>query len=200
MSAPFPYNSDDLLKFVNGEEPIPARIQKIIVAYGDKGKEYVLKLLYDTYVMRENNAREQEEKRRVYRKKYRETNKERIKQYRENNRDILNEKARLYHEKNKDTRHAYNKQYIMNNQEKEKKRHDKYYEEHKEQELIKSRKYREANRDRILKANKIKMQCECGTVIAKNEKSRHYKTKAHLRTIEDFKKISDDVNEYLLSM
>ncbi len=154
MSVPFPYNSDDLLKFVNGEEPIPDRIQKTI-DHSRRSKEYVLKFLYDSYLMRENSAREQEEKQRVYRKKYYEDNKERIKQYREDN---------------------------------------------KEQQLIKSRKYREANRDRILEANKIKIQCECGVVLTKNGKSKHYKTKAHLRTIEDFKKISDDVNEYLLSM
>ncbi len=200
MSVPFPYNSDDLLRFINGEEPIPELIQQKIESGRSRGKENVLKCLYDCYLMRENSARAQKEKRRIYSKQYHKDNKEKIKQYREDNKDKIKEWSKRYHQENKEKRNEYSKQYLMDNHEKEKKRKNDYYNQNKDIVLNKSRKYREANRDRILEANKVKMQCECGVVFTKNGKSRHYKTKAHLRTIEDFKKISDDVNEYLLSL
>ena len=91
------------------------------------------------------------------RKEYREQNKDEIinkkKEYREQNKDLISEKMKEYREQNKDRINARKKE---------------YYEE---------------NKDLIRERNKIKIVCECGSIVRKNCLSRHRKTKKHRELI-----------------
>ena len=69
--------------------------------------------------------------------------------YRERNRKVHNERARLYYAENKE---AIRKQ---------------------------KNKFREENKEAIIIKKKIKMTCECGSVVRKDDMARHKRTKKH---------------------
>ena len=101
-------------------------------------------------------------------KEWREGNKEKnriyCKEWRDVNKDENVKKKKIYYEKNKDE--------IL--------KKDKLYYETNRDEIVKKRKlYREKNKDAILKKQKEKYNCDCGSVIRKSDKSRHYKSKKH---------------------
>lgn len=74
-----------------------------------------------------------------------------------------------YYEKNKQKFVEYNKEYYKENKGKLKEYNKEYYKKNKE---IK------------LKYNKEKITCPCGSVINRNSKSRHEKTKKHKKWVE----------------
>jgi len=55
-----------------------------------------------------------------------------------------------------------------------------YYQKNKEKYKEIFKQYREKNKDKISKKKKIKITCECGSIIIKHHKARHEKSKKHL--------------------
>ena len=106
-------------------------------------------------------------------KQYYEQNKDKIsqrhKQYRKANKETINQKAKQYYESNKEAISQRGKQYREANR-------DKIQQRHKQ--------YREANRDKIQQRRSIKITCECGSVVRKNDIARHRQTNKHKRLIK----------------
>jgi hypothetical protein len=101
-----------------------------------------------------------------------------------------------YYEDNKE--HILKKQvrYRQNNTEKISKRDVQRYKDNKEQILKRHAQYRQNNKDqiaqyyqnnkvKILKRLKQKINCECGSIIRIDGTSHHYKTKKHIRWLEN---------------
>ena len=99
--------------------------------------------------------------------------KQRNKEYREKNKDKIKAKKKEYCENNKDKIKEY--------REKNKEKAKEYYENNKE----KINEYCEKNKDKIKERKKeyrkIKVICECGSEFINNNKSRHLKSKKHLK-------------------
>jgi hypothetical protein len=98
-------------------------------------------------------------------KEYRETHKEHIKEYNEKNKEHIKERTKeyckkRYIEKREDIL-KYQKEYASNNKEKISNRLNEW----------------------VLK-NSIIVNCECGSKYTKTHKSKHFKTKKHLKYIE----------------
>ena len=55
----------------------------------------------------------------------------------------------------------------------------KWYEENKDKVLEYAKEYREANKDIISEKTKIKITCDCGSVVTKYKIQRHCKSKKH---------------------
>ena len=71
-----------------------------------------------------------------------------------------------YYERNKEKIAEYNKEWRENNREK----------------LCEySKKYRENNQEKIKAYKHTKVQCACGAITTKNDKSRHEKTNYHIK-------------------
>jgi len=96
---------------------------------------------------------------------YREDNKEKIKEYYEDNKEKLQEYKK-----------EYNKEYRENNKE----RIQEYCENNKEKINQQKKEYYETNKSTILEKNKIKIKCECGCEVTKNDLKRHQKTKKNI--------------------
>ena len=73
----------------------------------------------------------------------------------------------------------YQKEYNEENKEKIKQRRKEYVKMNRERLNQKMQEYRETNKQKILQTQKEKIQCECGTVMRKGEKSRHLRSKKH---------------------
>jgi len=58
-----------------------------------------------------------------------------------------------------------------------------YREDNKEALIQQKKQYRQANRDKIKTRKKIKITCECGSVVRKNDIARHRRTQKHQRFI-----------------
>ena len=86
-------------------------------------------------------------------KKYRESNKDKIKEsqkeWRENNIEKVRERCREYYQNNKEERKEYDKEYYQNNKEKVNKRKKEYREKNKEHFKEYHKEYREKNIERI---------------------------------------------------
>ena len=65
---------------------------------------------------------------------------------------------------NKDTIKDYKKQYRIDNQNKIKEKKKQYYND---------------NKDKINEKKKVKVECECGSVVRKGDLTRHKKSKKH---------------------
>jgi predicted GIY-YIG superfamily endonuclease len=50
----------------------------------------------------------------------------------------------------------------------------------KEKRFEQMKKYREQNKEQIVERRKIKFSCECGSIIRKDDKARHMKSKKHI--------------------
>ena len=84
--------------------------------------------------------------------------------YYENNKDKLKKEFKRYREEHSEQVKEQQKQWRINNNEKQKEYHKNKYQQ---------------NREQILMENKIKIECECGTVYTKHHKARHEKSKKH---------------------
>jgi len=80
-----------------------------------------------------------------------------------------NENAKKYYEEHRQERNEYKK---------------KYYEENKEKIYKKNKKYRDENKDKISEQRKEKINCECGSIVRKNDIARHCKSLKHIAFIE----------------
>jgi hypothetical protein len=80
------------------------------------------------------------------------------------NKEQLKQKCKEYYETNKEKISEQKKEYRINNRETNKEQCKKYYETNKEQ---------------ILEKDKIKITCECGSIVRKSDLSTHKKSKKH---------------------
>ena len=99
----------------------------------------------------------------IYKKNYYEQNKDKCtkmnKEYHEIHKEFFIEYQKLYHEKHKEFFIEYQKEY--------------------------QKQYREKNKDNIKQKNNEKHQCLCGGCYTTVNKSYHYKTKKHLKYIQE---------------
>lgn len=97
------------------------------------------------------------------------------------NRNIAGRTKKEWLEDNKEHIQEYMKEYKEKNKEKEK----EYMKEYKEKNREKKKEYmKEWHRKNKEKA-KEKYTCECGSILTKNKKSRHEKTKKHINFINN---------------
>ena len=59
-----------------------------------------------------------------------------------------------------------------------------YYEENKNKIIEKAKVYYEENKNKISEQNKVKVMCECGCEIRKENLCKHKKTKKHIKLME----------------
>lgn len=116
-------------------------------------------------------------------KKNYEKNKEKIlkrkKEYYENNKEIIKEQQKQHYKKNKEKAKEYkqkNKEHILEQKK-------QYYEKNKQKINEYAKQYQQKNKDKISEKAKEKMTCECGSVIRKADKIKHFKTKKHQKFI-----------------
>lgn len=94
------------------------------------------------------------------------------------------ENEKEYRLKNKE----HHKQWIEQNKEKIAQHNKKYYEENKEKIIQGNKKWYQKNKKVIEEKTKIKITCQCGSVIRKGGLSEHKKSNKHLKYI-NLKKI-----------
>ena len=82
-------------------------------------------------------------------------------------------------EDNKEYLQEQKKEYRENNKEYLKEQKKEYYEDKKEIIQEKQKQYREENKDKIKERKKIRITCECGCDVCKNDLGRHLRTKKH---------------------
>jgi hypothetical protein len=80
-----------------------------------------------------------------------------------------------YHKANKEKLNQQMKEYRQRNKQKIKQYQKEYHEKNKER----MKAYRQANKEKISQRRKEKIQCECGAVIGKGDKSKHLQSKKH---------------------
>jgi hypothetical protein len=110
-----------------------------------------------------------------------------IKEYYEDNKNKIIESVKEWNENNKHKIKDYKKDYYKNNKDKIKEK----YEKNKDKILEKNKENYKNNKDKIKKhyqekiseKRKIKMSCECGSIVRKADKVRHEKTNKHQRFI-----------------
>lgn len=104
--------------------------------------------------------------------------------------------AKKYYEANKEDARIYNMQYREKHKEKLKEKNKQYYEDNKTRIDQKNKEYREKNREKskeyfkkryqaTKEARKVKITCECGSVIGKGSLSKHKISKKHLAFINN---------------
>ena len=110
------------------------------------------------------------------RKEYREVNREKLRQYYEDNRESILDKSRQYYEDNKESILDKKKQYREDNRESIRDKSRQYYEDNKGSILDKKKQYYQTNKENF----KQTITCECGSVVAKGNLTKHKKSKKHL--------------------
>jgi len=99
--------------------------------------------------------------------------------YRHKNKERINETARIYWNKNKEKIKERKKKYVEANKEKIKEYYKEYVEANKERLKEYRKEYVEANKER----EKEKFTCECGGKYTYKNKSQHFKSKKHLKFV-----------------
>jgi len=107
------------------------------------------------------------------------TKKEYDRIYRHKNKEKIKERQKEYVEANKEKI----KEYVEANKEKIKERQKEYVEANKEKIKERQKKYVEANKEKINEMRKEKFKCECGGKYIYTHKSRHFKSKKHLKFV-----------------
>ena len=60
-----------------------------------------------------------------------------------------------------------------------------YYNDNRKTKLAQMKQYRQDNRETILTKKKLKFNCECGGKYTRSSKSNHFKTKKHLKYLDN---------------
>jgi len=117
----------------------------------------------------------------------------------EEKKDFILQKAKQNYEENKEQKIEYQKQYAQENKEHIKNYQDEYREKnkeklaeqkkeyreaHKEEASVKQKQWREANKEKLKEQRGQILLCDCGMNYTHNNKSRHLKTKNHLKFVE----------------
>lgn len=95
------------------------------------------------------------------------------------NKEHITEYQKEYKEINKEKIQEYNKQYLEMNKEKLKEDNKQYYQMNKDALSQYKKNYYQSNKYEILERIRKTVQCECGSVHAYGERSRHNKSKKH---------------------
>jgi len=132
-----------------------------------KEGEYIRK--FDSY-KNGYNMRIEGRSKNEYGKVYREEHKDQMKKYRDDNKDKKKEYDKEYSEENKEKIKEYKKEYRELNQEQIKQQKKEYY---------------KVNQQKIKEKNNKKFDCECGGKYTFSNKTRHLKSKKHLKYIEN---------------
>lgn len=110
------------------------------------------------------------------------------KDYRENNKEKIAEKNKKYRENNKEKLTENKKEYYFYNKEKITEKGKKYRENNKEKLAERHKKYRENNKEELNKKKReqgaVKVNCECGCVVRRDNLTDHKKTKKHKIRLE----------------
>jgi len=85
---------------------------------------------------------------------------------------------------NKDIPGRTDKEYRIDNRDKKLEYQKEYYLDNKDKKKEYQKKYNEVNKKNISEKKRVKMTCECGSVVRKTDIQRHYKSKKHLKYIE----------------
>jgi hypothetical protein len=117
----------------------------------------------------------------------------------EEKKDYILQKAKEHYQENKEQKIEYQKQYAEENKEQIKSYQEEYREKnkeklseqkkeyraaHKEEASEKQKLWREANKEKLKQQRAQIIVCECGSNYTHINKSRHLKTKTHLKFIE----------------
>jgi hypothetical protein len=120
-----------------------------------------------------------------------EGHKEYMKKYRDENKDKIKETKKDYNAVHSIQIKAYQRDYRITKKETiavQKKIYDKDYQANNSEAIKAKRKeFYEKNKDNILNKQSEKITCSCGAVVSKGSKSRHEKTKIHIAFIQNNK-------------
>jgi len=106
------------------------------------------------------------------------------KKYRENA-ILYRHKAKEWRQKNLEKAREIGRRAYHNNAQKNIERNRKYKLEHRDELLIKDKERYHANKTEINEKRKVKVQCECGLLLAKSSLSGHKKSKKHLEILSN---------------
>jgi len=106
-------------------------------------------------------------------------------EYRQENREQLNEYQKEYYEANREIIIEKQKKYQKENKEIISEKNKEYRETNREQLNEYQKEYRKTNKDRISEKLKEKITCECGSIVRKNDLSRHRKSQKHLKYLDN---------------
>ncbi len=108
---------------------------------------------------------------------------ERVKIYQIKNKEKIasrsKEQGPSYREKNKEVISERRKNYYQLNKEKEKSMHEEYVKNNRQKIRDYDNSWRIKNKDRLNDKRKVKITCECGSIIRKSDKSKHLKSNKH---------------------
>ena len=114
-----------------------------------------------------------------------ENNKKYGKKYREENKDKIKEFEKLYYEENKEHLLKYHKEYREQNVDKIKDWQKGYRDKNEKQIKSNKKQYYEENKDKSLEKQKTEFKCQCGSELAIGNKSDHERTKKHQAWLKD---------------
>jgi len=106
-------------------------------------------------------------------------------EYYKDNKKEINKKNQEYYKKNTEKIKEHTKKYYEINKEKIKEQQKEWNEDNKEKVKQYKQKYKEKNREQTNKKLKEKVECECGSIIRKNDISKHRRTKKHIKLLEE---------------
>tara|TARA_R110000823_G_scaffold311322_1_gene436730 strand:+ start:42 stop:701 length:660 start_codon:yes stop_codon:yes gene_type:complete len=124
-------------------------------------------------IYNEANKEKNAERDKIYREANKEKIAERDKIYREANKEKIAERVKIYREANKESLIEKTKEYRQSHKESI----VEYRETHKDSQ----KEYYELNKESINEKRNQKIDCECGAIISRGSKSKHIKTKKHLK-------------------
>ena len=121
------------------------------------------------------------------------------KEYYADNKDKFSEYHKERYEEKKEYMKEKSKEWYKNNPDKAKETKKKYSDEHKDDKKEYDEKYREKNKEKKIKndkeyfeKNKVKnINCICGSLISKFNKSRHERSAKHIAFIESGKNLNE---------
>ena len=112
-----------------------------------------------------------------------EYHKEKYKRYKKNKEYMEKKRKKNKEYNNKEIIKEYKKEYAENNKEKIKEYKKEWYKKNKETHILKSKENRQKNKEEITRKSKIKITCECGSIVCKVGLLKHKKTKKHINLI-----------------
>jgi hypothetical protein len=118
-----------------------------------------------------------------YEKKYRDEHKEHYKKWTEDNKDQLAEYHKEYYKTYKEQFSEKGKIYREQHKEELAEKAKKYQQDHKEEIAEKKKEKYEKNKEEIAVKRKETYECSCGSILRKDHKVKHEKTKKHISFI-----------------
>ena len=92
--------------------------------------------------------------------------------------------VKMYRPLTKEQKTIINKEYYKNNKEKLLEKSKQWKENNKEKLSVQRKKYNEKNKEKIAERENQKHNCKCGGKFTHQNKSKHVKTKKHMKYIE----------------